>query len=399
VSPEQVKSLIRALEHPALEDAAKNLSLGKSALEIRAKLEQTFDTETCLAIMDCLSCRQRYSEKFWQPERWLLSREPAEQATDSRIARWRAEVLAESGRGDLMEMGCGLGGDSVFLSERFRVQALERCPARSELARYNLSQLGSNDAQVVNREVECSTLRGEVLFVDPARRNGSRISRPDQWHPPLKDVVACFRERRFRKVGVKCAPGLLDRELPEEPTTVFFVSIEGQLKEAFLVLAQNSEPKKVAVLINRDTSTPLTLSTRDQAIPITPPAIGSYLHNPDPAILRACALDHLADQLDAGIVHPKIGYLVGPKPCADRCASSFRIVDHFPLNWKILKKKLSSMEWSDYEYLGRGVPFGQPEVRKKLGRLKPKKGRPSNRGSVIIYRGDTEYTVVMGARS
>jgi hypothetical protein len=347
--------------------------------------------------MDCLSCRQRYSDKFWNSEQWLLSREPAEQASDSRIARWRAQILAGTGSSDLVELGCGLGGDTVFLSKHFQLTALEKCPARCELARYNLSHLGTQGSEVVHRDMECSDLKGEALFVDPARRSAGRLSRPEDWHPSLGDVVSCFLEGRFRTVGVKCAPGLLDADLPEAPTSLFFLSVEGQMKEAFLLMNERSERLRVAVLFS-DSSQPQTFISLGREIPIASPSNECYLHNPDPAILRAGALDALAEQLESGIVHPKIGYLVGPKPSPDKAASSFRVLEHFPLRWKTLKKKLSTMGWSDYEYLGRGVPFGQSEVRSKLGRLKRKKGRPPVRGSVIIYRNDSGYTTVLGAR-
>lgn len=395
---EQVRSLIEVAEHPALAEATEWFVQGRSGLEIRARLEQTFETSTCLAVMDCVSCRLRYANKFWQPERWLLSREPAEQATDSRIARWRAEALGQLGLTELTELGCGLGGDTVFLSEHFRVKALERSPARSELARYNLSQLGSGDAVVESRSVDCSSLRGELLFVDPARRDGVRISNPGEWQPPLADVASSFGEGRFRAVAVKCAPGLKEADLPDQPATIAFVSVEGQLKEAFLLLQGDLERKRLAVLFEKGSAQPLTLTGRGEAIDVGVPQIGSYLHNPDPAILRAGALDSLAERLKASIVHPKIGYLTSDGPCDDGCANSFLIADRFPLNWKILKRKLLQTGWTEYEYLGRGVPFSQPDVRKKLGRLKRPKDRASVRGSVIMYRTDTDYTVVLGTR-
>ena len=383
---------MRHCADPQLEQAATLLA--NSVLEARALLEQSYDSSTCLAILDCLSCRRRFAHKFEKADQWLLAREASEQASDSRISNWRANALRGDGLVELVELGCGLGGDTVALSKQFEVKAWERCEARTELARYNTQHLG-RPCTVENSEIDCADLKGQVLFVDPARRDGTRLSRPESWYPPLSKVVACFQEGRFRRVGVKVAPGITDRDLPEAPIGLTFLSVGGQLKEAFLVLDNSQDSYRQAVLLT-DQGETLTLRTSHDQIPVTYPSPDLYLHNPDPAILRANALDRLAVRLEAGVVHPKIGYLVGPSPATDGSADSFRILESFSLNWKTLKKRLASTDWSDYEYLGRGVPFGQTEVRNKLGRLK--KHKDSTRGSVIIYREENGYRVVLARR-
>ena len=386
--------MVRHCADPQLEQASTLLTGPGSVLEARAYLEQSYDSSTCLAILDCLSCRERFAHKFERADRWLLAREASEQASDSRISNWRANALQGDGLVELVELGCGLGGDTVALSKQFEVRAWERCEARTELARYNTQHLG-RPCTVEQAEVDCSELNGQILFVDPARRDGTRLSRPESWHPPLSKVVACSSEGRFQRVGVKVAPGITDRDLPDTPIGLTFLSIGGQLKEAFLVLDGSQDSYRQAVLFT-DRGETLTLRTSHDQIPVAQPSPDLYLHNPDPAILRANALDQLAVRLGAGVVHPKIGYLVGPTPATDGTADSFRILESFSLNWKTLKKRLAATGWSDYEYLGRGVPFGQTEVRSKLGRLK--KQKDSTRGSIIIYREENGYRAVLALR-
>lgn len=380
---------------PQLEQAATILAGHGSVLEARAFLEQSYDSASCLAILDCLSCRQKFAHKFENADRWLLTREASEQASDSRISGWRAGALSGNGLEELVELGCGLGGDTVALSKRFKVKAWERCEARVELARYNTEQLGHRSCRVEWAEVDCTDLEGQVLFVDPARRDGTRLSHPESWQPPLSKVLDCFREGRFQRVGVKVAPGITDRDLPDSPIGLTFLSIAGQLKEAFILLDGSQESYRQAVLFT-DNGQTLTLRGNHLQTPVALPSPELYLHNPDPAILRAKALDGLAERLKAGMVHPKIGYLVGAVPATDGTADSFQIVESFPLNWKTLKKRLVAMGWSDYEYLGRGVPFGQQEVRNKLGKLK--KQKESIRGSIVMYREDNGYRVVLARR-
>lgn len=385
-----------------MEEAFQMISVGQSPFHIRALLESQFCPSTCLAIIDHLTCRHRYREKFEEPAKWLFTRTAAEQASDSRIARWRAQLLAaEQPGGSLQELGCGIGGDTVFLSRRFKMTAYEQDPARALLAQANLESLGTaRQGRVLHQTVSCQSLEGELLFVDPARRESGRISSPQEWLPPLSEVLACYTQKRFHTVAVKCAPGLKAREIDELPpgTRCYFLSVDGQLKEAFLLLDQGQSASLSLAVMFEGQSEPVVLGSQNLSIPLTSPQAGQYLHNPNPAILRARALDSLAQLLQSSLLHPKIGYLVGPSPAQAHYAQSFLIQDHFPLSWSVLKKKLSRTPWTEYEYLGRGVPFSQLEVRQKLPKLKSKGKNKSQGGCVIIYRDEEGYGVILAER-
>ena len=391
MTEQQAIALVEAARNGALQLAWEAYKSESSPITLRNKLERDHPAEVCRAFLDCLTSREHFQDKFWRASDWLLTREAAEQASHWLISRWRAQHLS----GDLTEVGCGIGGDSVFLSQSTNLTCFEKEPARTLLARSNIEQLGQG-ALVECREVHLRDLTGEVLFCDPARRASGRIHNPDDWQPSLSEVASCFTSGRFTRVLIKTAPGIKDEalsELPSPETT--FISVDGQLKEAQVHLGGVAQ-EKAAVLLTTGSELPLTYKTKYNSIPIEQPAAGRYLFNPDPAILRADALDHLAEEIDAGIVHPKIGYLVGAKPASSPAFTSFKILDTFALNWSHLKKWIKQSDWTDYEYLGRGVPFSQPEVRKKLPRLKSKK--PYLRGSVIIYRTDSGYQVVVAQR-
>jgi len=382
----------------AVADLVERLAEGCSPLQARTYLEKEYEPETCLALLDCASCRIRYGDKFEQPHRWLLTREAAEQASHQAVARWRAQWLKDTfGPESITELGCGIGGDSVYLARTAEMTSFEQCPARTLLALHNLESVTpGSKATVLNREVNCKELNGELLYCDPARRGETRLSRPEDWLPPLPHIVECFNRSRFTTVLVKCSPGLNRTAVPG---TYFYLSLEGQMKEAFLVLHSQLEQCATAVLLSTNPQAPTLLyQTTNSEIPPAEPAPGRFLHNPDPAILRAGALDALATELSAGIVHPKIAYLVSREPCTHRGADSFRILHEEPLNWKRLRKTVGKMDWWEFEYLGRGVPFSQSEVRQKL----KFKGRATadarKRGTVIIYREERGYRAVLGER-
>lgn len=386
------------LDHAArVGEITIELSAGRNELSLRQRLEREFTPEFCRVLLDCATARNRFSQKFWRGDEWLLSGTAGEQASPWQIARWRAETLGEvaGGGGKLVEVGCSVGGDTGFLTRHFQVTAYEMDPGRALLCPFNVALVGEPERlKVFADEAALHELQGDILYCDPARRSHKRLSSPTEWSPPLQSVLDCQARGRFEKVAVKCAPGLDLAELPAD-VQASFLSLEGDLKECFL-LAGGRHKGSEAVLLQRDGSW-LTYRTHGEDIPEAMPAPGKFLYNPNPAILRASALDALARELEAGQPHPRIGYLVGSIPYHGPAADGFVVTDTFALKWPLLKKRLSGLGWSEYEYLGRGVPFSQAEVRAKLPKLSRGKGEPK-RGAIVIYRSHQGYTVVLGER-
>lgn len=393
----QTESLLESISDRRLLELNVNFKSGASSLELRPQLEALYPVETCLAILECWSTRQRFTDKFEQIDQWLLAREAAEQATPSVVARWRANFLAQRFPDftKLTEIGCGIGGDTVFLSQFFEVNAFEADHSRALLARANVKNLGGS-ARIHLQEIDFTSLEGELLYLDPARRGHKRVFQPEQWTPKLSEILKFAECSKFQAVVIKCAPGLDLSVLPEN-SEVHFVSVSGELKEAFVVLRRGASSSREAWLLS-DSET-LRISGDPREIQVGHPEVGNFLHNPDPAIVRAAALFPLAESLQSKIVHPKIAYLCGPQVCQDSRATSFEILDTFPLNWKKLKTKLLKLPWSDYEFLKRGTPFSQQDFRKKLEKThKSMRKRKGPRGSVIVYRDQTDYRVVLGLR-
>lgn len=384
-----------------VDHATQALKAGKPPLTLRQELEREFEADLCRALLDCADARIRFRTKLYQGERWLLTGVAAEQASAWQVARWRADRLSSllSGQ-DLTEVGSGIGGDSVFLSRIARLSSYEQCPARSRLAAYNVGEFGSdNGFRQFHEAANLTSLSGHTLFCDPARRRHQRLSSPEEWDPALSQVLALLDQNRFRSIAVKCAPGLDVESLAfaRHKLETTFLSLDGDLKECFLLAGQGVESSTKAVLLNSHSEMPEVYQNSGREIPFQAPAPGLYLHNPDPAVLRAFALDQLAYQLNAGQPHQRIGYLVGPKPSTGRAAQSFLIEDSFPLKWPDLKKRVASSGWTEFEYLGRGVPFSQTDLRGKLPKLKRGKGEPK-RGSIIIFREEQGYRVVLATR-
>lgn len=383
-----------------------------SPLQARAWLDKRFAPQISIAILECLSCRQHFAHKFQNAFRWLLMRQAAEQASSSIIASWRADYLSNRFYSvkTITEFGTGIGGDSVFLCRNFEVMGFEADAARAHLAQANQKRL-SPDAFQLSIDIESQAvaqLSGQLLFCDPSRREQKRLYKPDSWSPPLDSVLL---HPRFINKIVKAAPGL-DCSTLSAGVEVHFLSLKGQLKEAMLISSPDNKASssRHAWLWAGGSDPPLHLENSDprsevdllaprDSLVIAPPAVGGYLHNPDPSILRAGLLHQLASKLDAFLVHPKIGYLHGTKASESPWATSFRIKECMPLNWSRLNSSLQATGWGDFEYLSRGVPFSQEEVLARTSKARKQiKGRSPLRGSLIIWRDSRGYSLVLAER-
>lgn len=393
--PEQAQALV-ALPPDALERAVEHLHAHDS-LRTRLWLDRSYPSDLSLAILDCAACRLHFRSKFPLEDGWLLSREAAEQATAYPLARWRAGYLKQRfpNLHELVELGTGIGGDSVPLSHHFAFTGYEQQAERAILAQANLVRLGGPEARVIPHRIPIEKLCGELLFADPARRSQQgRSFDPEEWDPPLSSLL---QQGQFSGTVFKTAPGLDLSALPEG-MEVHFLSLQGDLKEAMLLRGSPTPGARLnAWLWSEPGSPPLHRVGDDRPAPTQAPGPGAYLLNPDPSLVRCRGLAGLAEELGAGVVHPRIAYLCGPRPCRTPWADSFHILDSMALDWGRLNAGLAASGWNDFEYLGRGVPFSQAEVltRLKKGR---KKMSGQGRGAVIIYRDEHGYRVCLAHR-
>lgn len=400
---EQAEHLVQLIDQLPVLEAEAQLASGIQPMRVRAFLEHHYTPEICRGILDCLVTRAHFAHKFENAGRWILHREAAEQATASTIARWRSDYLSRrlNPGGLLTELGTGIGGDTVYLSRRFKVTGFEKEVARAHLARANVLRLSpvALPWSVVSEEAKACDLRGETLFVDPARRTERRQFDPDAWDPPLSTLTELDG---FDNVIIKAAPGI-DLGLLPSGWEVHFLSLGGDLKEAMLLSAPQTrdlhEPTRHAWLFDPHTETVSHRSGSPRKASVRLPAVGDFLHVPDSSILRSDLLGDLADELDAGVVHQKIGYLCGPKPSLLPWATSFRILERLPLAWKTLTGALLKRDWSDLEILTRGVPFSQTEILQRLRKVRKRWSKASGlRGSLILYRDEQGYTAILAER-
>jgi len=369
----------------------------EQTLALLQPLRREFTASQAGALLSMARLRQRAAAKFPQAAQLFFTAEALEQATAWPIAQHRAAWIdSHTPPGPILDLGCGIGGDLLALAQRRSVIAFELDPVRIRLAAANVVALGlQQQVQLVEADwthllTQDALPTAAAAFADPARRvDGRRIFTLEAMQPPLSQLLQL--QRRLPHLGVKTMPGIQDAEVPPG-CGVEFISHEGVCKEAILWFGDLMQhPRWASVYINQEwVALP---GDGAQSPPVGPLAAGDYLHEPDPALIRAGAFCALSHQLEAHLFDPQIAYLVSPERKTHPLVQSFKIHELHPFNLKLLNRRLQERGYHIVELKKRGVPFQPEELRKRL--KLPATGKP---GVVIFTRRGEDRLMLIGER-
>jgi predicted O-methyltransferase YrrM len=373
------------------------VDLDDTALAARLDdLRRRFAPEQAGALLALARLRRRAAAKFPAANRLFFTAEALEQATAHTVAAARAAwIHAYAPPGPVLDLGCGIGGDTLALAALRPVVAYESDPLRLRLAQANADALGLGKRVTFHGEdwvVELAEGRlppATAAFLDPPRRqDGRRIYRLDDLDPPpdvwleLQDLVPAL--------SIKVMPGVDEDDIPPG-ASIQFVSHTGVCKEAVLwfgplarypVWASVHTPAGWQTLVSWGAPPPLG--------DIRP---GMALHEPDPAVIRAGAFFELCERLDAHLFDAQIAYLVGPPDRTDPLVQSFRILEIHRFSLKLLQERLAALGMTQVELKKRGAPFAPESLR---GRLKL--GTGGRAGVVIFTRREDDRIMILAER-
>lgn len=360
-----------------------------------AHLRRRFTPEEAGALVALARLRRRAAAKFPDADRLFFTATALEQATAYPIASHHAAHLHQhASPGPILELGCGIGGDTIALAEQREVIAYEIDPLRLRLAEANVEAMGLAHRVTFRQsdwtaEMAAGQLpQAAAAFADPARRMGEqRIFTLDQMQPPIAALLQL--QEKVPTLGVKVMPGVDKREIPSN-CGVEFISHEGVCKEAVLWFgAAATHP--IWASIHTPTGWHRLIDTSPP--PLGPLKAGMTLHEPDPAIIRAGTFAPLCDTLGAHLFDPQIAYLVGEQAITHPLVQSFHIVEIHPFHLKTLQTRLRALGIGRVELKKRGAPFAPEGLR---GRLKLAKG--GRAGVVIFTRQGNAHLMILAER-
>ena len=389
----QAGEILAALAHREL--------AGHNHLALLGELRATHTAEEAAGLLTLAVTRRRATAKFPDADRLFFTPEALEQATAWPIAQRRAAHFhRHAPPGPILDLGCGIGGDTLALARHRPVIAYETDPLRLRFAQANATALGLSDRvefRQTDWTVELAANRlpfAGAAFADPARRvEGRRLFGVEQMIPPLSLLLRL--QERIPALGVKVAPGLADEEIPPG-CGVEFISHERTCKEAVLwfgPLAGNGARR--AAVYNESGWHEIGASLEPP--PVGDLAAGCFLHEPDPAVIRAGPFAELCEMLDAHLFDAQIAYLVGPRSAAGSQAApfvqSFQIEEIHPFSLKTLNRRLLALGIGQVELKRRGPPIEPESLRPRLKLVDG--GRP---GVAILTRRGDDRLLLMARR-
>ena len=381
--------LAEPAEHALTEFSRADLSQ-QAELRTLTALRQRFAPNQAAALLDQARLRERARGKFPLADRLLFVDDALQQASSRAVATYRAQQFAAFLNPSLLfapnpplstlhsplstphpppstllvaDLGCGIGADTIALAEAgLHVLAVERDPVRARIAQVNVAALDLADRVEVRCE-DWTTAHFDVdaAFVDPSRRSGEqRIFRLADMEPPFSAVLALSEQTPA--MAVKTMPGIADEDIPPN-AEVEFISERGAMKEALLRFGglRTGAARRATLL-----SGPSQLDSNSPVgdVPTSEPL--AFLFEPDPAILRATLVQHLATQLGAAQLDPTIAYLTIDRLVDTPFVKAWRVLRHGPFHLKTLNHWLREMNAGEVVVKKRGTAIDPDEFRRRL---------------------------------
>jgi THUMP domain-like len=367
-----------------------------SELAVAAALRREYPASLAAAAVAQHELRLAAREKFSRAMEMLFTRAGYEQSSSETIARHRAARFGGARR--VADLCCGIGGDLIALAAPPRpaapqpsepespdtVLAVDREEIHARLAVHNAGVYGEGGrVHACVADVRDIALDGiDAVFIDPARRAGTRRLPAGVSQPPLDWCLALAGQ--VPAVCVKAAPGL-PAELIPPGWEAEFIADGRDLKEAVLWSpAFATAQRRATILPAGDTLTraltraPAEPGTSADPVDVTEP--GAYLLDPSPAVTRAGLVEDLARLLGARKIDSRIAFLTADREVATPFARTLRVVESAPWNEKRFAARLRELGVGAADIRRRGLAGDVDQIRRRLKLSGP------HRATVVLTR-------------
>jgi len=358
--------------------------------ELSKKLRKQHAPELVSAAITQAKLKAKARKKFGPfAERMLFTRDGLEQASRLSVSAQRANRFLQSGIENVVDLGCGIGGDSMAMAGLgMKVTAVEIDEVTAAFAHYNLTGLGIEVIQNDAKELDLNQY--DAVFSDPARRrlgpgeSRNRLSVFD-YTPPVSWLMEIAKSK---PTAIKLSPAD-DYEQFGDEFDYEWISVDGELVELTLYSSTlRGENIRQARLLTSDGN--YVFGSRSLISPAPEVSeIGRYVFEPDASLIRSGLMGEFAMENGLKLLDSKIAYLTSDSLVRSPWLKSFQIEKQLPLDPKVISKELAERDVGILEIKKRGVDITPEEFRKKL------KLRGKGAASLIITkRGDTRIALL-----
>lgn len=274
-----------------------------------------------------------------------------------------------------IDLTCGLGVDSLFLSRKFdRVVSVERNPELAAIARENFRRLGAGNIEVIDSSAEEFLARfdgrADLIYADPDRRNaaGKKMVCIGDCSPDVLSLMPRVRQVSPRLV-VKLSP-LFD---VDEVFRVFgngvrveVVSAGGECKEVVAEVSESiSAPTVAAVAIGLGEAE-YPFEEWESGPQNFAPERCRWLTVPDVSLRKSrLARRYFAGRID--YIESDTGFGFSAANPGDIIGRAFAIESVEPFDPKDLKRRLKSEGVKSIDIMKRDFPMPADDIARQLG--------------------------------
>ncbi len=327
--------------------------------------------------------RQKAKEKLpkWYATEGVLypKKVSMEQCSSSQTAEYKASLL----EGDsFADFSGGFGVDTVALARKFdKGYYVEPQEELCELFQHNCKVLDINNVNIVNGTMEenlASIGTVNTIYLDPSRRDvhGRKVVALEDCVPNLPEWKSALLER-CNTLMVKLSP-MIDifqtlRDLPET-YAVHVVAVEGECKEVVFLLTRGdapwhvstTDPTVVAVDINKNKAfhVETTLDTERTTPPRIATELGTYLYEPNAAVMKAGIFNAMSQQFQIAKLAKNTNLFTANELHEDFPGRVFRIEAAHEFHPRKTAKELSHL--ANASIAVRNFPLSAEELRKTL---------------------------------
>lgn len=344
--------------------AAEMVAAGDTELHLQTQLRRTAEPGQVAAALTQVELRAKAVTKFGDlAARMYFTPDALEQATRLPVSTHRAGRMQAYGARTLIDLGCGIGGDLVAAARAGLICAgVDLDPVRVAIAQANLDALGLPGATQVADATTVDHAAFDLAFVDPARRGGAgRTFDAADWTPSWTFVESLLR----RDACVKAAPGIPHALVPDG-VEAEWVSDGGEVKEAVLWSGRTATAARRATVIGAGGLATLTDEDDPGIGEVGVRDFGSYLYEPDGAVIRAGLVTAVAAGVDGGLLDEKIAYVTSDAAFRSPFARGYRVLEELPYREKQLKAALRERGVGRLTIKKRGVDVVPDQLRKRL---------------------------------
>ena len=350
-------------------------------------------------LLEVVHLRIKGKKKFPRAHQMKFNRDGLAQASSKHVAEYRTWKMRQK-LGEVqksLDVGGGIGGDTIAMALRWKVLSVERNPITMEMLKHNV--------QVYNANKNVDFILGDILkllddsefqkkledinciFFDPSRRaKGKRTVKIEEYEPHLSLVE---KLKHFsQNICVKIAPEV-DLSRIKYDCDIEVISYKGEVKEVVLWFGKfkTSSDKKVILATKLPEKITWIQKSKRYNVPVSEPK--DFIYEPDPAFIKAHLISDIAEMYDLSQLHEKIAYLTSDSFIDIPILKCYHVLTYETLDYRSINKTLSSLNIGNVDLKARGISVDLKSIQKSIHGKGKKKGlliltKVLNKPSAII---------------